>query len=196
MARLKRAQRKAQLIASATKVFARYGYDGTTTSAIAKTAGVTEPILYRHFKSKQAMFVAIVRQMSRQTLDQWRSVTQNVSDPAEQIAQIAREFPQHVRRLADAYHVIHGALACSRDRKVVGVMREHYEEIEDFFKQIIVKGQKARRFKEDLNPKAPAWQIIHMGIGYAMIALNLADFDHFPIADGIEFILRAIKSRG
>ena len=45
--------------------FADAGVVGrTTTAAIADAAGVTEPILYRHFSSKQGMFIAITRAMS------------------------------------------------------------------------------------------------------------------------------------
>src|SRR5678816_4577194 len=68
MPRLKAAQRREQLIDVATKLFAKTGYEATTTAAIAEAAGVTEPILYRHFKSKQELFVAIVREMSDQTM--------------------------------------------------------------------------------------------------------------------------------
>ncbi len=59
MARLKAPQRREQLISVATRQFAKFGYDATTTDAIAKAAGVTEPILYRHFGSKQELFIAI-----------------------------------------------------------------------------------------------------------------------------------------
>src|SRR5687767_11357360 len=130
MPRLKAPQRREQLIEVATKLFAKFGYEATTTAAIAEAAKVTEPILYRHFKSKQELFVAITRAMSRQTLENWTGLANRASDPAEQIRLIAREFPDHLRELSDAYHVIHGALATSRDRKVMAVMREHYEDIE------------------------------------------------------------------
>ena len=58
----------------ATKLFARNGYEATTTAAIALAAGVTEPILYRHFKSKQELFVAIVKSVSAQTMRNWESL--------------------------------------------------------------------------------------------------------------------------
>ena len=45
MPRLKAPQRREQLIEVATKLFARNGYEATTTAAIALAAGVTEPIL-------------------------------------------------------------------------------------------------------------------------------------------------------
>ncbi len=193
MIRLKAPQRREQLIEVATKLFAKWGYDATTTAAIAEAAGVTEPILYRHFDSKQELFVAIVRSVSEQTAAHWREVIGAVPDPAEQIRRIAEEFPEHLRQLADAYHVIHGALATSRDRKVAGVMKEHYGQIEKFFVQIITRGQDAGVFRPQLDPKGPAWQLIMTGIGYAMVALNLQPPEQGLIKNAIESILRGIS---
>ena len=193
MTRLKAPQRRQQLLDVATKLFAAAGYDATTTAAIAAAAGVTEPILYRHFKSKAELFVAITREMSNKTMAHWQELIAGIDDPAEQIRQVAREFPQHIRTLSDAYHVIHNALTTSRDRKVQAVMREHYRQIEQFFVKVITTGQKTGAFR-DVNPKVPAWHLINLGIGYAMIALNLSQFDHFPIDEAIEFILRGLKA--
>jgi TetR/AcrR family transcriptional regulator, cholesterol catabolism regulator len=193
MRRLKAPQRREQLIEVATKLFAKWGYDATTTAAIAEAAGVTEPILYRHFDSKQELFVAIVRSVSELTMAQWQAVIGDTADPAEQIRRIAEEFPAHMRELADAYHVIHGALATSRDRKVAAVMKEHYGQIERFFVQIITRGQEAGIFRPQLDPKGPAWQLIMTGIGYAMIALNLQSPEQGLIKNAIESILRGIS---
>jgi AcrR family transcriptional regulator len=195
MARLKAPQRKEQLMAVATKIFARLGYNAATTHSIAEAAGVTEPILYRHFKSKQVLFAAITSQMSRQTIEHWQTLIAAKSDPVVQIRTIAREFPAHLTRLADAYHVIHGALAVSRDKDVVAMMKQHYKDIEKFFVAIIKRGKKSGAFRSDLDPRAPAWQIIHLGIGYAMISLNLTKFDHASVADAIEFILHGIRAK-
>ena len=53
----------------ATKQFAKHGFDAATTASIAKAAGVTEPILYRHFDSKRALYrsrcCSRIRQTSR-----------------------------------------------------------------------------------------------------------------------------------
>jgi AcrR family transcriptional regulator len=192
--RLKAPQRREQLMEVATKLFARHGYEATTTWAIAEAAGVTEPILYRHFKSKQELFVAIVREMSDQTLDEWRQLIDGVADPAQRIRRVAEEFPGHIKKLADAYHVIHGALSTSRDAKVLKVMREHYKQIEEFFVGIITEGQKTGIFHKNMDPRVPAWQLINTGIGYAMVALNLTQFDHSLIEQAIEFILRGLKT--
>src|SRR3954452_2902809 len=75
MPRLKAPQRREQLMEVATKLFARNGYEATTTAAIAEMAGVTEPILYRHFRSKQELFVAIVKAVSDRTLRHWEDIS-------------------------------------------------------------------------------------------------------------------------
>ena len=192
MARLKAPQRREQLLEVAAQLFADRGYDSTTTAAIAESAGVTEPILDRHFKSKQDLFIAIVRRMSEQTLNQWRAVIADIPDPAEQIRTIAQQFPEQLKNLKVAYQVLHGALATSRDRKVVAVVTEHYTRVHAFFADIIRQGQATGRLRRDLNPNVPAWGFIYTGIGYAMTALKLDGFDEMDVEPLIESILGGV----
>jgi AcrR family transcriptional regulator len=195
MPRLKAPQRREQLVSVATKLFAERGYEATTTAAIAEAAGVTEPILYRHFSSKQDLFVAIVREMSDLTLRHWKELIGGTDDPADAIRRIARQFPEQVAQLADAYHVIHGALSSSRDKQVLKVMHEHYVQIERFFVEIITRGQKAGLVRKDMDPRLPAWQLIYLGIGIAMISLNLPTlYQGQPFAEGIEMVVRGLRT--
>lgn len=53
--------RRDQILAAATAVFADRGFSGATTQQIAKAAGVSEPLLYRHFPSKVALHKAVLR---------------------------------------------------------------------------------------------------------------------------------------
>jgi AcrR family transcriptional regulator len=189
MTRLKAPQRREQLIEVATKLFARGGYEATTTAAIAYAAGVTEPILYRHFKNKQELFVAIVRSVSDATLKHWQSIVAHEDDPTQRIKLICEAIPDHIKRNGDSYHVLHGALSTSRDKKVIAVMKEHYQQIERFFTQLVGDGIKAGAFRKDLDPKAAAWELIFSGIGYAMISLNLGTLEKYVIGEIIEAIL-------
>src|SRR4051812_27836190 len=194
MPRLKAPQRREQLIEVATKLFARGGYDATTTAAIAIAAGVTEPILYRHFKSKQELFVAIVRDVSAATMRGWHQISEGVEDPAEKIRRVCDAIPEQIKRYEDAYHVLHGALTLSRDKKVLAVMKEHYRQIEEFFAKLIADGQRAATFRKNVDPHAAAWQFITTGIGYAMISLNLGQIDRPMVKEMIESLLLGLKS--
>lgn len=53
-------ERRAQIVATATCLFAKKGFAGTTTAALAKACGVSEGLIYKHFSSKQALYEAIV----------------------------------------------------------------------------------------------------------------------------------------
>ena len=178
----------------ATKLFARNGYEATTTAAIALAAGVTEPILYRHFKSKQELFVAIVKAVSDRTMRHWEDLIKDVDDVTEQFRLIAADLPQHMETLADAYHVLHGAVATSRDKKVHAVLREHYIQIERFFVKVIQEGQRGGVFRKNMQARSAAWTLIISGIGYGMIALNLTQFDRAMVDSAIEAILRGWKA--
>ena len=49
-----------RIVDAALKVFSKYGYQGATTRAIAKEAGVNEVTLFRHFGSKQKLFAEMI----------------------------------------------------------------------------------------------------------------------------------------
>lgn len=55
-----RAERRASLLRHAERTFAQGGWDGTSIDQIAAAAGVSAPVLYDHFASKQALFLELV----------------------------------------------------------------------------------------------------------------------------------------
>src|SRR5580765_4467761 len=55
------AEERRQAIADAVRgVFADKGFDGTTTRELAKAAGVSEALLYKHFPSKESLYAAML----------------------------------------------------------------------------------------------------------------------------------------
>lgn len=53
-------ERQASLIAAAASLFARKGFNGTTTKEIAKAAGISEALVFKHFPTKHALYAAIL----------------------------------------------------------------------------------------------------------------------------------------
>ena len=58
--RMKAEDRRELVLRAATAVFGERGYVGTTTDAIAKTAGVSQPYVVRIFGTKEALFLAVL----------------------------------------------------------------------------------------------------------------------------------------
>lgn len=60
LARTSSIERQASLIAAAASLFARKGFNGTTTKEIAKAAGVSEALVFKYFPTKRALYAAIL----------------------------------------------------------------------------------------------------------------------------------------
>lgn len=53
---------RTRIIKAAQKLFARQGYDGTTTRDLATAAGVAEGTVFRHFPNKKAILIEVATQ--------------------------------------------------------------------------------------------------------------------------------------
>ena len=58
--RMKGDARREQILATAVSLFSQRGFKGTTTKEIAKAAGVSEAMVFRHFENKEALYGAIL----------------------------------------------------------------------------------------------------------------------------------------
>ncbi|HEV2874254.1 MAG TPA: TetR/AcrR family transcriptional regulator [Thermoleophilaceae bacterium] len=58
--RIPAAERRALILREAGRLFARHGYAGTRLDDVAAAAHVTKPIVYRHFESKKALYMALL----------------------------------------------------------------------------------------------------------------------------------------
>lgn len=81
--RMSRSDRERQLIDIAEQVFGEHGYQVTTVDDIATRAGVTKPVIYDHFGSKEGLLAAVVTRMKAEitaTLEQaWDALGENSS---------------------------------------------------------------------------------------------------------------------
>jgi AcrR family transcriptional regulator len=53
-------ERRALIVDAAGRLFGERGFDGTRLDDVAAAAGVTKPILYRHFADKTALYLALL----------------------------------------------------------------------------------------------------------------------------------------
>ncbi|MFJ3925624.1 TetR/AcrR family transcriptional regulator [Streptomyces sp. NPDC090022] len=67
MVRMSADERRESVIRAALREFAQGGYHGTSTEAIAKRVGVSQPYLFRLFPNKQAIFLAAAGRCMEET---------------------------------------------------------------------------------------------------------------------------------
>ncbi|MHA7132358.1 TetR/AcrR family transcriptional regulator [Oerskovia turbata] len=73
-ARMPRGERRAQLLAVAERLFSDHGYHHITMDDIADGAGVSKPVLYRHFPSKLDLYLALVDEQGAALVHSVRTV--------------------------------------------------------------------------------------------------------------------------
>lgn len=67
--RLNAQERRASIMEAALKLFSEKGFRGTTTREIAAAVGVSEPVLYEHFRTKADLYTAIIDARSQDGLE-------------------------------------------------------------------------------------------------------------------------------
>src|SRR6516164_1549663 len=67
--RRRKAERPQEILQAAFDEFSRNGYATTTLEAIAERAGVTKGTIYVYFENKEHLFISMVREVTKATLD-------------------------------------------------------------------------------------------------------------------------------
>jgi AcrR family transcriptional regulator len=156
--RLAAPERRAAVLDSALREFSEGSYRGTTTAAIARVAGVTEPILYRHFASKRELFFACLDESWVRVRELWERAVAEEPDPAHWIRAMALAY----RDAAGLRNVVSSlwiqALAeASEDPEIAGYMTKHLGDVHAFVADVYRRAQAAGGVAEGRVPEAEAW---------------------------------------
>ena len=186
-ARMRRADRKQQILAQAKQLFVTLGYQNTTTEKIARAAGVSEPMLYRHFDSKKALFLEVLHQIRDATVTRWQAASADIADPLAKIHAIVDSYLGSTREHALEYRIMHRSLVETDDEEILALLRAFYLDSEAILAQIIAEGQQAGVFRRSLDPRVGAWELIRTALGYTL-TLPLRP----PVYQEPDYIARAI----
>jgi AcrR family transcriptional regulator len=85
-------ERREHVIAAAVSEFARNGYHGASTAAIAKRAGISQPYIYALFPSKRDLFLAANRHVADNIRRRFVEAAHGVTDPAERLELMGESY--------------------------------------------------------------------------------------------------------
>jgi AcrR family transcriptional regulator len=160
--RLPAGERRAAVLEEACSVFSRMSYRGATTAEIARAAGISEPILYRHFGSKRDLYLACLEE----TWQRFRRGAEEAiaEDPASCLGRIADKYmaSQERVRLIDLW--IQALTVAPEDTVIAEALRAQIREVHDFFADVIRQGQAAGHVLADRDPVAEAWIFVAAGM--------------------------------
>lgn len=102
-------KRREQLIDAALSVIVEQGYEGVSIEAIARTAGVTRPVIYDHFANLGRLLQALIEREEAYALAQLAEVVPSVpteGDPPEVFAAGVRRFLDAVASRPNTWRII------------------------------------------------------------------------------------------
>src|SRR5499425_1911802 len=123
--RMRGDERRALMLRSAKRVFARSTYAEASTGELARESEVTEPMLYKHFGSKKGLFLAVMQQFGNSFVNLWRSRVNRraENDLLEALAQIIMDYRAALKADPEIQKVLLQATAETSDADVAQCMQ-------------------------------------------------------------------------
>jgi AcrR family transcriptional regulator len=164
-ARLPAAERRERLVETAVRVFGEGSYRGTTTAEIARAAGVSEPILYRHFASKRDLYLAALDHVWGKARAAWERALAESPDVRAALEAMGRghfSVRDCKHQLSELWVQALGEAA--EDPELRRHLRRHMREVHAFWVEAIRRGQREGVLHAERDAEAEAWIFLAGGI--------------------------------
>ena len=163
--RLPAAERRERLVETALRVFTEGSYRGTTTAEIARAAGVSEPILYRHFASKRDLYLAALDHVWGNARAAWETALAESPDVRTALERMGRghfTVRDCKHQLSELWVQALGEAA--EDPELRRHLRRHMREVHGFWVDVIRRGQEEGVLHPGRDAEAEAWIFLAGGI--------------------------------
>ena len=164
-ARLAADDRRAVLVEVGLQVFSARSYRGATTAEIAREAGVTEPILYRHFASKRDLFLACLDEVWCRLREAVEAEIAREPDAAAWVLAVPRAMASLRRSgLAPTQLWLQALSEATEDGEIRRHFRRHLREVHDYVADVLRRAQEAGGVRADRDVDAEAWIGLRLGL--------------------------------
>ena len=154
-ARLSASERRHAILGAALRVFSEHSYAGATTAEIAREAGISEPILYRHFASKKELYFACLDEAWGDLRDSLRERMDELG-PVDAWRELAPTTMKRLRAVVPNLWM-QAVTEAGSDPEIRRFVRKHMREVHDFFAECLGRIQEAGDIPADRDPNAEAW---------------------------------------
>lgn len=122
-------ERRVEILEIAIEHFARGGYHGTSTEAIAKQVGLSQPYLFRLFSTKRDLFLACNDRACEKVLDAFRRAAASAPE-GEKLTAMGRAYQDEL--LPDRHAILmlmQGYAAAGSDVEIREYVRRRYGDV-------------------------------------------------------------------
>lgn len=163
--RLPAPERREAILKAALPLFARRGWLGTGTRELARAAGVTEPVLYRHFPDKEALFLAVLSGAAASLEAVLTRRLAAARTAAERLECLALGLSDILDRHLDDLRVLSGAASALDHAEVTGAARRHLSALAEH----LGRGIAGPGLAADVDASTAGALLLEVGLGAAVL---------------------------
>ncbi len=121
--RLPAPARREQILDVSVQVFAHRGFHSTSMNDVADAAGVTKPVLYQHFDSKQDLYLALLDEAGSRLRNAVRTAVADATSGKQQTELGFKAYFRWVADDHDAFLLLFGSRASRDEESTVAIRR-------------------------------------------------------------------------
>jgi AcrR family transcriptional regulator len=162
-----RAEREAAMLAAAGAVFAANGYHAASMDEIAERAGITKPMIYTYFGSKEGLYVAYIEAAGQELLERMRASAPEDAEPVQRLRAGALEFLTFVGERREGWQVLY-AEAAARGGPLAGEIADLRSRIAAIVAAAVARPAGADRADPAHDPALDAFAHAFVGAGESL----------------------------
>ncbi|WP_287153369.1 TetR/AcrR family transcriptional regulator [Candidatus Solincola tengchongensis] len=166
-----RGERRRQILQATLSIMKERGLEGTTTRRIAERVGITEPALYRHFRSKKEIILEALDELGRLPLQALLAVGGEEGTVPERILRMSEAFYGFVMDNPDDALLLFEVMTAARDPDIREALGERFLDYILVISEMFEMGKQEGSVREDLNTLVAAWQILALAVTLVHAAL-------------------------
>ena len=185
-----------RILVAAAHLYALRGYAGTSIREIAERAGVTKPLIYYHFESKERLYGNLFQGAMDFAFQEVEKVLRTTSGPVERLKGLIRTQVALARQAPEIYGFVHGVLTMPGLIPLGVDYKDTGRRYTDLFYQVVEEGRRSGEFRDLPSDLVTAAPFSTLGIFVAKILAG--DLEKIPDdfeEKMIELITRGVEVR-
>lgn len=161
-------ERKAEIVEAALVLADREGPDRLTTEAIARAVGISQPAVFRHFPTKQALWCAVAEELGRRMRQEWRAALSAQLQPGARIEALVAAQLGLIERLPAVTSILFSRELHARNEPLRTIFAGLLGELRGHLEATFIELARAGRLSPSVPAAAAASLIVSLLPGLAV----------------------------
>lgn len=187
---LKLLHRKEELIITTIEIINENGLQGLSTREVARRGGISESTIFKHFKSKNELILAVLEHFSQYDQAIMVSLEKRDIEPDEEISEFINFFTTYYENYPEITVILHSFASLIVEEDFRAIVIQIFEGRIAFVKNLVDKAIAAGRFKAQTNSEYLA-DVICGSVRLINLKWRMQGYN-FPLREQTEATLQSL----